>query len=233
MSQHNAAKGQSGQPAFVSDQTVQTGQWMFLHEAVEATGLSDKTLRRYVKRRELKARRLGKASNAPVQVWITPQHHKLGEQTPEIADVDIADDDSELVDDFFGVAEETPVDTVAGTAPLGDSGSVQELVQVMTRQFVEKLDEEKRLIFQLQRELDDKDRQLRLLPDLQKQTEEVRKTAELKELEVEALKKQIEAMEAETKSAVELEKELATLKHQVEELRRPWWKWWLGVKAQG
>jgi len=57
-------------------------------------------------------------------------------------------------------------------------------------------------------QLEEKDRQLRLLPDLEKRAEEERKAAELRALEVEALKKQIEAIAAE-KEQIEQGKVLA------------------------
>lgn len=82
-----------------------------------------------------------------------------------------------------------------------------------------------------ERALQDKDRQLRLLPDLQKQAEQERKAAEVRALEVEALKKQIAALEeqrleleAKAGQASELATSLQALSHRVEELQKPWWK---------
>jgi hypothetical protein len=53
----------------------------------------------------------------------------------------------------------------------------------------------------LQRDLEDKDRQLKLLPDFQKQAEDQRKEAELKELESIALRKQVEALKNEEEAS--------------------------------
>jgi hypothetical protein len=57
---------------------------------------------------------------------------------------------------------------------------VMTIIREMSQQFAEQLSKEKQLNFQLQRELEDKDRQLKLLPDFQKQAEERRLEAESK-----------------------------------------------------
>lgn len=71
--------------------------------------------------------------------------------------------------------------------------------------------------------IDEQKRQLRLLPDLEKKAEEERKAAELKALEVEALHKQVRALESERKSVQETEqqtnRELETVKAQLQELQ--------------
>lgn len=81
--------------------------------------------------------------------------------------------------------------------------------------------------------IEDQKRQLRLLPDLQKQAEDERKASELRALEVEALNKQIlameeekQALEAKANEAASLAQDLQALKSTVEELQKPWWKKW-------
>ncbi len=81
--------------------------------------------------------------------------------------------------------------------------------------------------------IEDQKRQLRLLPDFQKQAEDERKASELRALEVEALNKQILAMEeekqvleAKANEATVLAQDLQALKSTVEELQKPWWKKW-------
>lgn len=80
---------------------------------------------------------------------------------------------------------------------------IKSMIREMSQQFAEQLSKEKQLNFQLQRELQEKDAQLKLLPDFQKEAEERRKEAEAKELEAIALAKQVEAMRvlAEEKAA--------------------------------
>lgn len=79
--------------------------------------------------------------------------------------------------------------------------------------------------------IEDQKRQLRLLPDLQKQAEDERKAAELGVLENEALKKQIsalqeeqEAKEAKLEKVESLESQVAALNEQLQKLQKPWWK---------
>ena len=98
--------------------------------------------------------------------------------------------------DFFGIAdnvEEPPVDVhVRSAAPVTEhTTSIEDIVRAMADKFAEKLDEAKSYNYQLQRELEEKDRQLKLLPDLQKRAEE----ANLKEFELQALRKQLEHLE--------------------------------------
>jgi hypothetical protein len=163
-------------PNIVTDQTVQTdgenGSWMFLPEASEATGLSEKTLRRYIKKKLLKSKRLGKSMNSPLQVWVTPSTAKDVDETlvaEEVIDVFDADDEIESPTENF-----SPHSTEAATGRNYDAagGEVDRIVRAIAEQFAAKLDEHKELIFELRNELHDKDRQLRLLPDMQKKLEE-------------------------------------------------------------
>lgn len=52
--------------------TIQSGEWMSVQEASNATGLSMGTLRRYIKSKRLKSRRLGRTINSKLEVWVTP-----------------------------------------------------------------------------------------------------------------------------------------------------------------
>lgn len=83
--------------------------------------------------------------------------------------------------------------------------------------FLDRISAQDQLIGSLQTELDDKERQLRLLPDLQKQAEAERLAAETKALEVEALRKQIAAMEE--KQAVAFEESEQAWKQQIAALK--------------
>lgn len=77
-----------------------------------------------------------------------------------------------------------------------EPASIKSIIREISQQFADQLSREKQLNFQLQRELEEKDLQLKLLPDFQKQAEERRQEAEAKELEAIALAKQIDAMKA-------------------------------------
>lgn len=110
---------------------------------------------------------------------------------------------------YFGVEGSVEEVETVDAQVSGDSGapaggaSVAELVRLIASEFAEKLDQQTQLNWELRRELEDKERQLLLLPDLQKRAEEERKAAELIALELEALKKQISALE-EVKESSEL-----------------------------
>lgn len=85
---------------------------------------------------------------------------------------------------------------IAAGESFGDNESpIKALVRELTQQFAEQLSKEKDVLLMLQRELEEKNRQLRLLPDLEKEAELRRKEAELKELEAEALRKQVNALQ--------------------------------------
>jgi hypothetical protein len=58
-------------PIDLTDKTS-AGEWMTLQAASVATGLSLITLRRYIKKRTIKGRRLGRTSNAKLEVFVTP-----------------------------------------------------------------------------------------------------------------------------------------------------------------
>jgi hypothetical protein len=65
---------------------------------------------------------------------------------------------------------------------------------------MQELGKQREIILHLQREVVEKDSQLRLLPDLRQEAEKQRQSAEAKHFEIDALRKQIEM------------------------LQKPWWK---------
>jgi hypothetical protein len=66
--------------------------------------------------------------------------------------------------------------------------AIDDVLTRLTEQFSKQLSAEKEAIFTLKKELEEKDRQLRLLPDLQRQAEASQKNLELRHVENEALK---------------------------------------------
>jgi hypothetical protein len=115
------------------------------------------------------------------------------------------------------------VEAVEGSQDDAVEPPLRTIVRELTQQFAEQLSREKSIVAQLQKDLEDKDRQLKLLPDFEKQAEEQRKATELKELEAVALRKQIEALkeseeakQAEIAKLAKLEAELPTLAAQKE-----------------
>lgn len=98
-------------------------------------------------------------------------------------------------------------------------GAAEELWSNLITRFLEKLEEKDQLIGEMRSEIADKDRQLKLLPDLEKRAEEERKAAELRALETEALKKQIAAIEAQKEEALTAQQKVEELEKQMEQLR--------------
>ena len=98
-------------------------------------------------------------------------------------------------------------------------GVAEELWSNLINRFLEKLEEKDQLIGEMRTELADKDRQLKLLPDLEKRAEDERKAAELRALEAAALQKQIEAMRAEKEEALNAQQKVEVLERQMEQLR--------------
>lgn len=125
---------------------------------------------------------------------------KTGQQHSKL----MREDSSEV--SYFGVDDGESIDAEVQTEPAEQtsvSPVLEELVRVIANQFAERLDQQKDVAFRLQRELEQKEQQLRLLPDLQKQLAE----AQNKELELIALQKQLAAMEQERReSQVALER---------------------------
>jgi predicted DNA-binding transcriptional regulator AlpA len=212
-------------PNIVPDQTVQTdgenGSWMLLPEASEATGLSEKTLRRYIKKKTVKSRRLGKSVNSPLQVWITPstakdvqEDHGSAEEVVDVFDAD-HDEIEGQVENFSPESNEP----VSGGGADAAGVQVDRIVRAIAEQFAAKLDEHKELIFELRNELHDKERQLRLLPDMQKKLEE---TEKMSSFENQALQKQIEELKLE---AERLRSEAEAAKQQLQQAKQPKTSW--------
>lgn len=70
-------------------------QWMSLQDAAIATGMSMITLRRYIKRRQLKWRRLGKSTNSKIEILVTTDllGGNTGQQESEGVDFSIPAED--------------------------------------------------------------------------------------------------------------------------------------------
>lgn len=101
---------------------------------------------------------------------------------------------------FFGVEEDShsgydTVDAVSDDWLEVNREKVKVLAEEIVKPLVQKIEAQQEVIFEQKQAISDQDRQLRLLPDLQKQAEQRAQEVELKHVEIEALKKQIEAME--------------------------------------
>jgi hypothetical protein len=237
-----ASKVVPGQPGRVVESeppSIEAGTWLFLQEAVDATGLHEKTLRRRVQKGVLKMRRVGKQQNSPVQYWITASIRaddttdgQIIDAESDAADVECVDstvsDDADQSSNIEGTSPAAGPTRAAESTPIGDSPNLDsagvqldQILQKLTHHFAEKLGEQNNVIHSLQNELNQKDIQLRLLPDLQKQLEQ----KQTEEFQTRALEKQNEVLKLENEK----------LKLTVEQLAKPEPKkgflgWFLGAK---
>lgn len=131
----------------------------------------------------------------------------------DIQDIGVADSES---DD--GSPKTHPGDWTDKTRATA-GGVAEELWSNLISRFLEKLEEKDQLIGEMRTEIADKDRQLKLLPDLEKRAEEEHKATELQALEAEALKKQIAAIQAQKEEALTAQQKVDELEKQMEELR--------------
>jgi hypothetical protein len=215
----STATNDTTSPVQAVQTAVETGNWMFLNEATDATGLSEKTLRRYIKKRQVKSRRLGKQINSPLQVWITPDILKEEVETEELDGIaDVLD--SEELDDDDEEQNGSISDQSLRSSPSNEQIGIEldRVLKTITQQFADKLDEQKEAILILRTELHEKQIQLRLLPDLQKELEEKEKLADF---QTNALVKQIEELKLENER-LRQESEANQVK---QETKKSWWKW--------
>lgn len=241
--------GQTDQVNVEHGQAVQTsiesGEWVSLKDASDRTGLSQKTLRRYVKKKTLRTRRLGKSSNSPIQVFLTQElvnsKDAIEEEAIHEATVEEAfDEDDQYI-------EEEDIDFRPGNS--ADDFEIRKeafraAIDECIKPLVNRIEEQATIIADKDREIADKERQLKLLPDLEKQAREKEEAANLRAFENDALKKQLELLQMEKvklekeakevgdkaeesgEKSKQLEEELEMLRSEMDVLKKPWWKKW-------
>lgn len=114
------------------------------------------------------------------------------------------------------------------------------MAEKLVKPLAERIETQAVALREQEKVIEEQNRQLRLLPDLKKQADEEHSAAELRALEVEALKRQIEAMseekarlEIQANEAASLAKDLDMMKGKVEQLEKPWWKKLFGPPPEG
>jgi hypothetical protein len=139
----------------------------------------------------------------------------------------------ENFDSTFGVDDivETELSPLGsdwtGTNRAAGSGVSDELWNSIIFRFVMKLEEKDQLIGEMRFELQDKERQLKLLPDFQKEADERIKATEKKAQEsIEALKAENEKLKLEAEEASLNAAKLQLLEKQIEQLRQPKPSFW-------
>jgi len=165
-------------------------------ETAQALGVSVRTVQHRLSTGELKGKRT--PNQYGVSEWrVWPNKEIMERLSPgkNFEELDF----SAPPEEFQGGDSSAVIDAEAVDPGSDDSDEppLRTLVRELTQQFAEQLSREKSIVAQLQKDLEEKDRQLKLLPDFQKQAEDRRKEAELKELESIALRKQVEALKSE------------------------------------
>jgi hypothetical protein len=217
--------GQTTHEAEIVQTRVEEGKWMFLSEAAAAVGLSEKTLRRYIKGKRVtfKSRRLGKMTNSPIQVWIPADMltatNNFADETKEIESdvIDFTSDENEPIEQVASQGLDETEEQAEDTSPINVDvhNEIERFVHTMTNQFVEKLDQQKSIITELRYELVEKDRQLKLLPDFEKELDE---KIRVKSFETSALQKQVDELNAQNEA---LRQELH---NRLPQPKPRWWK---------
>jgi hypothetical protein len=221
-----------------------TMKTLSVKQVAEVLGVGPRAIIKRLDKKQLKGtRRLNKFGTE--EWWIYPNNEikaalekagKIDILGPQEAytDADVIDLDEELIapdEDEPGedCAENVPISSGAWTDEA--RGSTQAIADGVWNniigRFLGELKERDQLIGEMRGELADKDRQLKLLPDFQKEAEIGRQEAESQELKAIALAKQIEAMkELEQSKALEIERLnrleteiLPTLEHRLEQER--------------
>ncbi|HEY9758794.1 MAG TPA: hypothetical protein V6C97_26740 [Oculatellaceae cyanobacterium] len=169
-------------------------------EAAAALGVSVRTVQHRLSTGELKGKRT--PNQYGVSEWRVWPNKEIMERMSPGKSFEELDFSAPPDEEFQGGDSSAVVDAEAVESGRDDMDepSLRTIVRELTQQFSEQLSREKSIVAQLQRDLEDKDRQLKLLPDFQKQAEDRRKEAELKELESIALRKQVEALKSEEES---------------------------------
>jgi len=199
---------------------VGEGRWMSMQQAIIVTGLTERTLRRHIKRGSLKFRRQGKQRNSPLELWITPDISKFVDldsqddsQTIEVFDVDPNDSEDNAFDTTPDATVNVRMEDSQASAQ--KPTDLERVLETITGQFLKQLEQKNEMLYELRTELQDKDRQLKLLPDLQKQAAE-RHDAEFKSI---ALEKQIEELKLLNEN---LQQAAATAT--LAQSKKSWWK---------
>lgn len=163
----------------------------------------------------------------------------IGKQNQFVGDpiglTEVTIDENEVVEDQDSPREEEASASEENWIE-SNRDKVKLLAEEIVKPMLEKLDAQSEVIFEQKKVIQDQERQLRLLPDLQKQAATRAQEVDLKHVENEALKKQIAAMEEQVKAkedeSASVAEVLESLREKVEQLEKPWWKKWFSSKPE-
>jgi hypothetical protein len=178
-------------------------------EAAQALGVSPRAIQYRLQNGDLKGtRNKNQFGVLEWRIWATKEIAEgLKSSKPEEQNEQELDFDPEVIDaveaESINIEEPKTAQPESNWLDM-ERDRLRILAEEMTRPLVETIRKQEQVIA-------DQTRQLKLLPDLQKQAEKQHKTAEIKALEVEALKKQIAALEEEKVKAAALEEKIHSL----------------------
>ena len=210
-------------------------------EAAEALGVSPRAVQYKLQNGDLKGTRTkNQYGVAEWRVWPNKEisealSQKQGAKAEHSADpINFSPSESEAVDAeevSFNEGEEV-FDEPTNWRQI-EMERLELMAEKLVKPLAERIEAQAVALREQENIIEDQKRQLRLLPDLQKQAEDERKASELRALEVEALNKQIlameeekQALEAKANEASVLAQDVQALKSTVEALQKPWWKKW-------
>lgn len=184
-------------------------------QVAECLGVSSRAVLKRLSNGQLKGTR--RKNKYGVEEWWIYPNKEIRESLESAGKTDLlssADSisDAEVIEAFqedFSPDEPEEFDASPNNVRATTAAAAEELWNNIISKFLGELKERDQLIGEMRNEIGEKDRQLRLLPDLQKQAESERLAAENKALEIEALKKQISAMEEKQGETIEQERRIA------------------------
>lgn len=153
--------------------------------------------------------------------------------TDAVEDVVDAFESTQTDDDEDGASDDRWLDR--------NRDKVQAIAAELLKPLADKIEAQAEVIFEQRRTISDQERQIRLLPDLQKQAEERAKQLELEHVEKEALKKQAAAqfeLDQADKDALKqeinrLNEEKKRLQSEIALSKQSFWHKLFGVKTDG
>ena len=226
-------------------------RYLSIEEVASALGTTDRTVRRMLNDGRLPG---SQTKEKGKMVWRVHATKELLEKLEKLYGTTTVNVDTfEVEDNEIGDSETT--DTVSEQYQAQDSATsrsawhgeelsklkvvAEELSKALLQPMSEKLEAQARIIVEQEKEIEDLNRQVRLLPDLQKQAEKTEESLKLKHSENDALLKQIDALKQIIESDKEklaeseaLKKQLSELSSKVSELQQPWWKKVFGAKSE-
>lgn len=208
-----------------------------VREAAQALGLTPRAVNYRLEKGSLKGV-LGKNETTGQPEWRVYPNKEImtGLNAAENSEINFQPEVEDVVVEAESV--ESASGDQSGEEQRNFAPDFEAIVERCVRPLVDEVKAQALALAEKDRIIEEQNRQLRLLPDLEKRAaeeralaDEERKAAQMKALEVEALNKQVQAMseekvelEAKASEATALAADLQSLKATVEKLQQPWWK---------